>query len=1307
MHRQTAAGSYSNTMYKLLFGGAFALILFILCGFAVVAHAQPVFSSQRSLIPFTDNLYYLGSTSPDKAWKGIYTYELCLNGSCRTSWPSGGAGGSISTSTDLVDGLVVFSTGVDTIGNDTGFAYSSSLDRLTVQFASTTALSSGYASSTLLQAGTLRISGIADGCLNITSGVVGGTGIACGAGSSDFPFTPTAYGNATSTTLGFLQGFLAIGSSTITGNATTSGMHAFGSVRIPTLTSELLEVDANGVVGEATAGSDYEVPVTAGDGLTRTVNDFDCDTATGAVFGCLPAANFAAFDVNRLATSTALTAGQVIYSTSGAAGNRTAGVATTTVSCAGNVTCTSFVAIGASPITLTGVGGSAKWATSTLFARAIVPAGGTFVSVGSTTPYAKLSLHATSTDNVRHLFAIGSSTATATTTLFNIDNVGNLSAYGTNAHFGSTTCGTGGLLISPNLQGIEYCGNDNSDGGGVQIINDNNSAGANAWGGFTLNNNLADATLTHFGGIYLNSSNYTSTFFGTALGNKNQMIIQNTDGQLSFFASTNTEALNPAGITFFTGGTDVANERFRIGLNGNVGISSSTPFAKLSIHARDGETNRALFSIASSTASATSTFFSISNTGALSFAGVTGTAWSDFCTSITGGAGLCDGTDATGAGGAGALATSTNETRGRLAYWTSTNGTPATLGDVATTTLAFSGPFTGASALGALVGGSNSTVLWTGLSTTSQPASSNLLVSNGLAGVYGVATSAPTVTAPITYSGTLGAFVGGVGGAFGCTTASATAAGCISVASFNAFNTNRLSTSSALTQGQVLYATGGAAGQTVASVATSSIGATGLLAFSGSAGAQVGGTAGTYNLAAAAANTVLVNGTGDSAIPTFQATSTFGTNLYGQGTSGQVLMWSNGAPMWAATSTCVALTGSADLCDGNDASGGAGGGELSPFSTSTPYLGAELIYPDVAASDFVLGRNSTTTAPFWWDVSATSTYIGQYGEDDGRITFAPTGRATSTLGIDASTGVFAFSMSDVLGSLDFFNMHATSSVLTDTSTLGSLIADTAVRVGIGLANYLGFGGLLDHFVVTGRVNTQGWLQAWCDSPVGGNGLNGDAATDGTMACGPFNFFEDGTDTLTAVAGNGYTYGRLTTFVVNDGSGVFLSGPSAGFLTAPTSTPVLEATARIGDAQNASTTNYFIGFSNLATAGTAFESPPTVGCFFTASSTQANWRAVCRTALATGTYQDTGISSSTVFTGNGSFRRFRIEMDATKAYFYIQEPNGNLQKTNEITHNLTTQVLNAGVHYGQTTLTPTAKFDFFRLRVWWRDFVPAT
>lgn len=126
------------------------------------------------------------------------------------------------------------------------------------------------------------------------------------------------------------------------------------------------------------------------------------------------------------------------------------------------------------------------------------------------------------------------------------------------------------------------------------------------------------------------------------------------------------------------------------------------------------------------------------------------------------------------------LATSSPWTIGNLAYVVS-NGA---VSSVATTTHSFSGPFTISGTLGALVGGTNSTVIWNGLATTSQPASSNLLVSNGAAGVYGVATSTLTASSPLTGSFTQV----GTGGSLGCQVASGSQAGCLSSTDWTTFN---------------------------------------------------------------------------------------------------------------------------------------------------------------------------------------------------------------------------------------------------------------------------------------------------------------------------------------------------------------------------------------------------------------------------------------------------------------------------------------------------------------------------------------
>lgn len=76
------------------------------------------------------------------------------------------------------------------------------------------------------------------------------------------------------------------------------------------------------------------------------------------------------------------------------------------------------------------------------------------------------------------------------------------------------------------------------------------------------------------------------------------------------------------------------------------------------------------------------------------------------------------------------------------------------------------------------------TITWGGLATTSQPSSSNLLVSNGGTGIFGVATSTLTPSSPLT-----GSLVQiGSGGSLGCQTASGSQAGCLSSSDWTTFN---------------------------------------------------------------------------------------------------------------------------------------------------------------------------------------------------------------------------------------------------------------------------------------------------------------------------------------------------------------------------------------------------------------------------------------------------------------------------------------------------------------------------------------
>jgi hypothetical protein len=240
-----------------------------------------------------------------------------------------------------------------------------------------------------------------------------------------------------------------------------------------------------------------------------------------------------------------------------------------------------------------------SWATSTVAALTVDKNG--YLGIGTTSPMSALSL------------------------------AGNIDAWGKQFHYGTTTCGTGGLPGTSNRAGIEYCGFDNSDTGGINLFLDNGTKGVSAWGGLSLNNDLADNTYTHFAGFFYNSSAYTSTFFGTDIGVANMAILQASDGPLALIASTSTA---PGYIWFGTGGTN-GNERERITVTGNHGIGTTTPQAKLDIanagasnqiyledtgaaansHLFGIGTSRSLFTVDSlNDAKATTTLVSVNNT---------------------------------------------------------------------------------------------------------------------------------------------------------------------------------------------------------------------------------------------------------------------------------------------------------------------------------------------------------------------------------------------------------------------------------------------------------------------------------------------------------------------------------------------------------------------------------------------------------------------------------------------------------------------------------------------------------------------
>ncbi len=292
-----------------------------------------------------------------------------------------------------------------------------------------------------------------------------------------------------------------------------------------------------------------------------------------------------------------------------------------------------------------------------------------------------------------------------------------------------------------------------------------------------------------------------------------------------------------------------------------------------------------------------------------------------------------------------------------------------------------------------------------------------------------------------------------------------------------------------------------------------------------------------------------------------------------------------------------------------------------------------------------------------------------------------------------------------------FAIFGTTSIQALGSTIwASSTPDVGVRTGIGTVNYHGFGGLLDQFVVRGRFNTEGWNQSFCDivSAQGGSAqanLCGNFAAESALATNPVF-----TDTSNPVGGYAFASANISVAgAANAGSAfVFaINSGTTGWLVPATSTPVMEINSRIGFPQNSTSSIYYIGFDSNNKTGTITVTVPTNGCFFTASSTNANWWAVAVSG-GTATAMNTGIASSTNLTGKGGFYKFRIEASNNLCNFYMQT-----SEVNPLTNvaSLTTNIPNSSGLTASVWLTTPGSgatqvaLDFNHFRVWWRDFLP--
>ncbi|HYF10105.1 MAG TPA: hypothetical protein VD967_00680, partial [Candidatus Paceibacterota bacterium] len=246
---------------------------------------------------------------------------------------------------------------------------------------------------------------------------------------------------------------------------------------------------------------------------------------------------------------------------------------------------------------------------------------------GTTSPFAKLSVHANNGDTNTRLFEIASSTASATSSLFTVLNNGNVG-------IGAATPNTGLDVRRAGSNNVYIAYGPTSDG---SITNQQRLESDGSGGSMRISSPAA---------VFLNAGN----------------------NKFSFSQSTTCEV---GSVNCFT--------------STSAGVGTTSPMAKLSVHANNGDTATSLFNVASSTASATTSLFNISNTGVItSNASATSTfaagiqttalnvtgATSTFANGIQIAAGCYRMPDGTCAGAGGSSLTGT---QGQIAYFSGTD----------------------------------------------------------------------------------------------------------------------------------------------------------------------------------------------------------------------------------------------------------------------------------------------------------------------------------------------------------------------------------------------------------------------------------------------------------------------------------------------------------------------------------------------------------------------------------------------------------------------------------------------------------
>jgi hypothetical protein len=266
---------------------------------------------------------------------------------------------------------------------------------------------------------------------------------------------------------------------------------------------------------------------------------------------------------------------------------------------------------------------------------------------------------------------------------------------------------------------------------------------------------------------------------------------------------------------------------------------------------------------------------------------------------------------------------------------------------------------------------------------------------------------------------------------------------------------------------------------------------------------------------------------------------------------------------------------------------------------------------------------------------------------------------STTIPVWAKSGLYASSTFVISGiqNGDVFRVNdtptTTAMFITSTSTIqmpGRATSSVQVLIGTSTPFNSNSTAMLDQLTIAGRFNL---AYGWRMSAANFFSLPTALSADGALK-DDFTFWEDNTCTLTSTVDGVITKmsAVMTSSTVNDGC--MIAHGSVGGMYNTQYYPAMEVKVKILAGAVATTTpEFFVGFTSKNPAATDYEVFNDEGCFFFASTTQANWVAACKTSTSMQTVVTTAPTST--YPGNytwGQEQTLRVMLSPDKAYFYI-------------------------------------------------------